>query len=142
MTQAKHGDRVKVHYSGTLDDGTVFDSSDGREPLEFTLGEHQLIPGFEAAVIGMAPGESRQTHIAAQDAYGSYHDNLIVQIGRDKFPDEVKPEVGLVLQIRGEDNEPVIMTVTAMDTDFVTLDANHPLAGKDLNFTIRLVEIA
>lgn len=142
MSQAKTGDRVKVHYSGKLDDGTVFDSSDGREPLEFTVGEKMLIPGFEEAVIGMAPGESRETHIASGEAYGAYHDNLVVQISRDKFPEEIEPEIGLILQIRGNDGEPVLMSVISVENEFVTLDANHPLAGKDLNFTIRLVEIA
>lgn len=142
MSQAKNGDRVKVHYSGKLDDGTVFDTSEGREPLEFTVGENMLIPGFEEAVIGMAPGDSKETYIGADDAYGAYHDNLVVQISRDKFPDEIEPEIGLVLQVRGNDGEPVLMSVISVEDEFVTLDANHPLAGKDLNFTIRLVEIA
>ncbi|MCE5228261.1 peptidylprolyl isomerase [bacterium] len=142
MQQAKNGDRVKVHYLGKLDDGTVFDSSEGREPLEFTLGENMLIPGFEEAVIGMAPGESKETRIESMNAYGAYHENMVVQIDRGQFPDELKPAIGQMLQIRGNDGEPVVVSVIGMDDDFVTLDANHPLAGKDLNFTIRLVEIA
>lgn len=142
MSQAKSGDRVKVHYMGKLDDGTVFDTSEGRDPLEFTVGENMLIPGFEEAVIGMTPGDSKDAHIAADEAYGAYHDNLVVQISLDKFPEDIKPEIGLILQIRGNDGEPVLMSVISIDDNFVTLDANHPLAGKDLNFTIRLVEIA
>lgn len=141
MANAKHGDHVKVHYDGKLDDGTVFDSSREREPMEFTIGEHRLIPGFEEAVIGMTPGESKDAHIPSDEAYGPYHENLVVQVDRGQFPVEITPEIGQLLQLKGADGEAVMVTVVAFDDDLVTLDANHPLAGKDLNFTIQLVEI-
>lgn len=142
MPQAKNGDRVKVHYLGKLDDGTVFDTSEGRDPLEFTLGENMLIPGFEEAVIGMAPGESKETRIVSDEAYGAYHENLVIQVEREQFPEEIDPEIGQILQVRGNDGEPVLVSVVSMDDAVVTLDANHPLAGKDLNFKITLVDIA
>lgn len=141
MANAKHGDHVKVHYDGKLDDGTVFDSSREREPMEFTIGEHRLIPGFEEAVIGMIPGESKNAHIPSDEAYGPYHENLVVQVDRGQFPVEITPEIGQLLQLKGADGEAVMVTVVAFDDELVTLDANHPLAGKDLNFTIELVEI-
>lgn len=141
MANAKHGDHVKVHYDGKLDDGTVFDSSREREPMEFTIGEHKLIPGFEDAVIGMTPGESKNAHISSDEAYGPYHENLVVQVDRGQFPSEITPEIGQLLQLKGADGEAVMVTVVAFDDELVTLDANHPLAGKDLNFTIQLVEI-
>ncbi len=142
MAEAKNGDRVKVHYTGKLDDGTVFDSSEGRDPLEFTLGEQSLIPGFESAVVGMQPGESCQTRIEANDAYGPHQEHLVVQVERTQFPPDIEPEVGQMLQIRGADGEAIPVSVTEVDENGVTLDANHPLAGKVLNFSIELLEIA
>lgn len=141
MSIAKQGDRVRVHYTGRLDDGTIFDSSDGGEPLAFTLGEHSLIPGFEEAVVGMETGESRSTRIPADEAYGPRHDHLTVEVDEASFPDDITPEVGQVLQVRGANEEAIPVEVTSVENGKVTLDANHPLAGKDLTFEIQLVEV-
>lgn len=142
MTQAKKGDRVKVHYTGKLDDGTVFDSSRDREPIEFTLGAGEVIPGFEAAVEGMEVGETKTTTIPAEEAYGPHRDDMILMVERSKFPPHIEPEVGQQLQLRQEDGQTLIVTVAAVTEDTVALDANHPLAGEDLTFDIELVEIS
>lgn len=141
MAQAKAGDTVRVHYTGRLDDGTVFDSSRGREPLEFTIGSGSVIPGFEQAVVGMAPGESKRETVPADQAYGAYDENLVFQVGRDGLPDDLEPEVGQELAARTEAGQIMRLTVREVDEAGVTLDANHPLAGKDLTFDIELVEI-
>ncbi|HEV2148204.1 MAG TPA: peptidylprolyl isomerase [Longimicrobiaceae bacterium] len=140
MAQAKSGDTVRVHYTGRLDDGTVFDSSQGREPLEFTLGAQQVIPGFEQAVDGLSPGEERTVEIPADRAYGPRRDEMMLTVGRDQFPPEVQPEVGQQLQMSQGEQVAVVTVAEVSDTD-VTLDANHPLAGKDLTFDVRLVDI-
>lgn len=142
MTQAKQGDTVKVHYTGKLADGTTFDSSAEHDPLEFTLGAGEVIPGFEAAVLGMTPGESRTTIIPAGEAYGDYHDEMLLEIDRDSFPAHLEPEVGQELQVKQGDGEVISVVITEVDEDSVTLDANHPLAGKDLTFEIELLAIA
>ncbi len=142
MAQAKDGDRVKVHYTGRLDDGTVFDSSMITDPLEFTIGERQVIEGFEEAVVGMSPGESRTVGVSPEKGYGHPRDDLIVTVGRDKFPDDIQPVVGKQLELRRrEDGETFPVTVTDVSESTVTLDANHYLAGKELTFDIRLLEI-
>jgi peptidylprolyl isomerase len=141
MSQAKSGDTVRVHYTGTLDDGTQFDSSRGREPLEFTLGGGQMIPGFEKAVDGMAVGDSKTINIPATEAYGERHDQMVQEVPREHMPDEIELEVGMQLQAEGPAG-PVIVTVTALGEENVTLDGNHPLAGKDLTFDLELVAIA
>jgi len=142
MTQAKDGDRVKVHYTGRLDDGTVFDSSMITDPLEFTIGEREVVEGFEEAVVGMSPGESRTVEIPPEKAYGHHRDDLIMMVGRGKFPSDIQPVVGKQLEIRRrEDGETFPVTVTEVSESTVTLDANHYLAGKELTFDIRLVEI-
>ncbi len=141
-TPAKKGDTVKVHYTGTLEDGTVFDSSREREPLQFTIGGGQLIPGFEETVIGMIPGESRNTKILAAEAYGSYREDLVLEVDRDRFPPEMRPEVGLQLEVRRPDGLTQMFMITDTSESSVTLDANHPLAGRDLFFDIELMEIA
>jgi len=140
-TPAKTGDIVKVNYTGTLKDGSVFDTSLGREPLEFTLGQGQLIPGFEQAVIGMRVGESKTVNIPADQAYGPYNNGLISVIERDKLPENLDPEVGQQLQAQQSDGQ--IRTVTVIDVSetSITVDANHSLAGKDLTFEIDLIEI-
>lgn len=140
MAQAKNGDTVRVHYTGRLDDGTVFDSSRGREPLEFTLGAQQVIPGFEQAVDGLSPGEERTVEIPADRAYGARRDEMLLTVGRDQFPDEIQPEVGQQLQM-SQDGQVAVVTVAGVTDSDVTLDANHPLAGKDLTFDVQLVEI-
>lgn len=141
MAQAKQGDTVRVHYTGKLEDGTVFDSSEGSDPLEFTIGEGEVIPGFENAVVGMEPGQKKTVTIPADEAYGFHQDELIATVGRDQFPDDVKPEMGQQYEMQRDDGETFVMTVTEITDDEVTLDANHPLAGEDLTFDLELVGI-
>jgi FKBP-type peptidyl-prolyl cis-trans isomerase 2 len=142
MTQAKAGDTVKVHYTGKLGDGTVFDTSAEREPLEFTVGEGQVIPGFEQAVVGMNPGDSRTMTIPVDEAYGPHRTEMVLTVGRDQFPGNIEPEIDQQLQIRQPDGQTFVVTVTDVNDETVTLDANNPLAGQDLTFDIQLVEIA
>lgn len=142
MTQAKTGDTVKVHYTGTLDDGTVFDTSAEREPLEFTLGEKQMIPGFENGVLGMKVDESKTVTIPCEEAYGPHHEERIIEINRDQVPADMKIEIGQVLELASQDGQKVIVQVKELTDETVKLDANHPLAGQDLTFEIKLVEIA
>lgn len=140
--QAKNADTVKVHYTGKLEDGTVFDTStDGDEPLEFTIGDGKLIPDFEQAVVGMKLGESKTIEIPADRAYGPYHDDFVFVIDRDQLPANIQLEVGLQLQFSQPDGRLQRATVIDVSESSVTLDANHPLAGKDLIFDIELVEI-
>lgn len=141
MSQAKHGDTVKVHYTGKLDDGTVFDSSSERDPLEFVIGSGSIIPGFEQAVIGMAPGESKTEIIPTDNAYGPYQDAMVLTIDRQQMPLEIEPEVGQQLQLQHPTGGVIPVIITEISQGTVTLDANHPLAGEDLTFDIQLVEI-
>ncbi|MEP2533356.1 peptidylprolyl isomerase [Shimia sp.] len=141
MAAAKSGDTVRIHYTGTLDDGTVFDSSEGREPLEFKLGSGQVIPGFDSAVDGMAIGDKKVAEIPADQAYGPRHDEAVQDVPRGDIPAEIPLEVGLQLQMRAPDGQVMPVTVTAMSDETVTLDANHALAGKDLTFAIELVSV-
>ncbi|HOP08147.1 MAG TPA: peptidylprolyl isomerase [candidate division Zixibacteria bacterium] len=141
MATAESGDKVKVHYSGKLQDGTIFDSSVDREPLEFMLGQGQVIPGFDQGIMGMASGEKKELSIPADQAYGPRRDELIAQVNRSVFPNEIEPEIGKVLQMETKEGQTINVQVTAIEGDNVTLDANHPLAGKDLFFEIELVEI-
>lgn len=141
MAQAAAGDTVRIHYTGRLTDGTVFDSSAGREPLEFTLGEGQVIPGFEEAVTGMQPGDERTVTIPADQAYGALREDLLVSVPRTQFPPDIQPEVGQQLQMQ-QDGQAFVVTVVEVADDAVTLNANHPLAGEDLTFDLALVEIA
>jgi peptidylprolyl isomerase len=142
MAQAKSGDTVKVHYTGKLDDGTVFASSIKRDPLEFVIGEERIIPAFEQAVVGMIPGGSKTTKIDADEAYGPHHEELVRVIDRGVFPADLEPEVGQRLNLSEPDGREIIVTVTDFSESNVTLDANHPLAGENLVFDIQLVEIA
>ncbi len=142
MSEAKKGDSVKIHYTGTLDDGSVFDSSAGHEPLEFTLGSGQVIVGFEEAVLGMRAGESKKVTIPSDKAYGPYNEAMVIQAPRAQVPPDINPEVGQQLQMAGPDGQAVIVRVTEVTDEVVVLDANPPLAGKDLTFEIELVEIA
>jgi peptidylprolyl isomerase len=141
MSEAKPGDKVKVHYTGKLADGTQFDSSADQEPLEFTLGAGEVIQGFEEAVVGMNPGDTKTATIGADEAYGDYDEDLVLEVERDQFPPEITPEVGQRLQLHQPDGEVVGAVVTGFDDETVTLDANHPLAGQDLTFEIELVAI-
>jgi peptidylprolyl isomerase len=138
---AKTGDTVRVHYTGTLVDGVVFDSSTDRDPLEFTLGKEQVIKGFENGVIGMSIGEHRTVEIPSDDAYGQYREELTSEIDRANFPNDIEPEIGVQLQVAGETGECVIMRIIGVSDKTITLDANHPLAGQDLQFNIELLEI-
>jgi len=138
---AKDGDTVKIHYTGTLEDGTTFDTSEGREPLEFTLGEGRVIPGFEKAVYGLQVGKSKTVTIPVEEAYGPYSDDLILVVEREELPADLEPEVGQQLQMQQTDGRTVVVIITDVSEDTITIDANHPLAGKDLTFEIELVEI-
>jgi peptidylprolyl isomerase len=142
MTQAKNGDIVKVHYTGKLDDGSIFDSSVDRGPLEFTIGDGNIIPGFVQAVIGMNPSESKTIKIPSDEAYGPHREEMVMAIEREKFPSHISPEVGQQLQVPKTDGNTVVFLVTDVTESQVTLDANHPLAGKDLTFDIELREIS
>jgi peptidylprolyl isomerase len=141
MAQAKSGDTVKIHYTGTLDDGTEFDSSAGREPLEFTLGSGEVIPGFESAVEGMAVDEKKTVSIAADDAYGPRREEMVQDVPKSALPPGLEPREGMALQAQGQDGRPLRLTVTAVGEDTITVDGNHPLAGQALNFDIELVGI-
>ena len=141
MTQAKSGDTVRIHYTGTLDDGTQFDSSAGRDPLEFALGAGQVIPGFDNAVDGMAIGESKTVTIPAEEAYGQRHEQLVQQVSRSTLPDEIEPAIGMQLQSQSPDGQVMMLVVTEVEEESITVDANHPLAGQALTFAIELVEI-
>lgn len=141
MGQAKAGDTVRIHYKGTLDDGTEFDSSTGREPLEFALGAGQVIPGFDKAVEGMNVGDSKTVTIDAADAYGEKHEQLVQDVPKSALPSEIEPEVGMRLQSQAPDGHVVHLMVTAVADDAITVDGNHPLAGEALTFDINLVEI-
>lgn len=142
MSKVKDGDTVKVHYTGTLEDGSVFDSSENREPLEFTLGQGQLIPGFEKAVIGMVVGDKTSVDIPSDEAYGEVREDLIINVPKEQLPEDVEPQVGMQLQLNQPNGQPVPVRITDISEAELTLDANHPLAGKDLNFAIELVEVA
>jgi len=141
VAQVKKGDSVKVHYTGKLEDGTAFGTSDDDGPIEFTIGLDQVIPGFEEAIIGMEPGEERTARVAADEAYGPYHKELVISVARDEFPAGFQPLLGQELEFRREDGNVFSVTITEVSTSSVTLDGNHPLAGKDLSFEIKLVEI-
>jgi FKBP-type peptidyl-prolyl cis-trans isomerase 2 len=142
MTEAKSGDTVKVHYTGTLTDGTEFDSSRGQEPLEFTLGQGQMISGFEEAVVGMAPGENKTITIASGEAYGERNESMVQQVPRTAIPPEIELAQGMLLQAQGPDGETLRFTVADFNDEEVTVDGNHPLAGRDLTFQLELVQIA
>ena len=141
MSQAKNGDKVSVHYKGTLADETLFDSSEGRDPLEFTLGSGQVIPGFDSAVSGLSIGESVKVDIPAAEAYGERNAQLIQVMERKMLPPDIEPEVGQEYMAMSQTGQQVTVVVVDVSDDSVTLDANHPLAGKDLTFEIELVKI-
>lgn len=141
MSQAKQGDTVKVDYTGKLDDGTVFDSSHGGVPLEFTIGAGQVIPDFEEAVVGMQPGDSKTITTPADRAYGPHDENMVVQVDREMVPPDLDLQVGMQLEMSQANGMVIPVMVTNLTDNSVTLDANHPLAGQDLTFDIELVAI-
>jgi len=141
MSQAKSGDTVKIHYTGTLDDGTEFDSSAGSEPLEFALGGGQVIPGFDSAVDGMTVGDSKTVTIPPGEAYGERHDQLVQEVPKSALPEDMEPEVGMQLQSQSPEGEIMNLIVAEVAQESITVDGNHPLAGQALTFAIELVEI-
>ena len=141
MSQVKNGDTVKIHYTGSLDDGTVFDSSRDSDPLEFTLGASQVIPGFEEGVLGMEVGQSKRVEIEPENAYGDPNPELLFPMPRDQFPDHIEPEIGLQMQMQTAESPPFMVTIVAIEGDIVTLDANHQLAGKKLIFDLEVMGI-
>jgi peptidylprolyl isomerase len=140
MAVATDGNTVRIHYTGRLDDGTVFDSSEGRDPLEFVLGAGQVIPGFDQAVTGMETGEEKTVTIPAGEAYGPRRDDLVINLGRAEIPEGLDPKVGQHLQMATKEGQTFQVTVAEATDTNVILDANHPLAGKDLIFDIHLVQ--
>ncbi len=141
MAQAKVGDVVRVHYKGYFDDGTVFDTSRNAEPFEFTLGNEMVIPGFENAILGMEVGDVRTVEISPEEGYGERREDLVIEIDKNQVPPEIQPEVGMMLQLQSGQGEAIPVMVSAIGETTITLDGNHPLAGKKLNFEIELVEI-
>ena len=141
MTTAKSGDTVRIHYTGTLNDGTEFDSSSGRDPLEFAVGGGQVIPGFDKAVDGMTVGENKTVTIPPGEAYGERHEQLVQEVPKSALPDEIDPAVGMHLQSRSPEGQVMNLVVTEVADASITVDGNHPLAGQALTFDIELVEI-
>jgi len=140
--QAKSGDTVKVDYTGTLDDGSQFDTSVGFAPLEFTIGAGNVIPGFDRAVIGMSPGESKTARIPVEEAYGPHDENMVGLLNRNDFPPDLELEPGLILRVDHPSGETIsVIRIVTVSESAVLVDANHPLAGKDLTFEIRLLDI-
>lgn len=141
MTQVKPGDKVRIHYTGTLEDGAVFDSSEGRDPLEFEVGSGQIIPGLDAALPGMAVGEEKTVTIAPEQAYGEVNPQARHAVPRSQVPDNIPLEIGTMLELRTPEGQAMPVQVVEVTDDAVTLDANHPLAGKELTFAFSIVEI-
>ena len=142
MSQVKEKDTVKVHYTGKLaSNGQVFDSSLEREPIEFTLGEGTIIPGFETGVLNMIESEKKTIEIPKEEAYGEVREELFQQVGKDQLPEEIKPEVGMGLVSQNPDGTERQLRVAEVNDDHIVVDANHPLAGHDLTFELELVEI-
>jgi peptidylprolyl isomerase len=141
MSKTKAGDKVKVHYNGTLEDGTVFDTTSGREPFEFTLGNGEVISGFDQAVEGMAVGEKQQVSLKPDEAFGEYHEDLVLEVSRSQLPEDIDPHVGMALQAKDPEGNVTRMNIIKVSDEIVTLDSNHPMAGKKVNFEIKLVSI-
>ena len=142
MRQAKQGDTVKIHYTGKFENGEIFDSSKDREPLEFTMGERKVIPGFEKGIAGMEVGESKNLTIPPEEAYGTKNQELVIELERNKLPEHIKPEVGMQLQMTQTSGQPVNVVITSLTDDTITIDANHPLAEQTLYFDVELVDIS
>ncbi len=141
MPQAKRGDTVKIHYTGKLENETVFDSSVNREPLQFTIGAGKIIPGVEQSIIGMSPGESKTVKVSSDEAYGPHRSELVEEIERKKLPSYLELKPGKMLQIQQPNGQTIRVLITDVTESKVTLDGNHPLAGKELIFDIQLLEI-
>ncbi|HTS42980.1 MAG TPA: peptidylprolyl isomerase [Puia sp.] len=141
MNQVKAGDTIKVHYHGRLTDGSTFDSSEGRQPLEFTVGSGMVIPGFDNGVLGMVVGDKKTIEIPVHDAYGPKDPQKIIDFPRDRFPDDIQPQVGMQLNMHNGSGQQFPVVIAEINNDMIMLDANHPLAGEDLIFDLELVEI-
>ena len=141
MIQAKIGDTVKVHFEGLLEDGTIFGSTMGEEPFEFTIGEKNMLPGFENAVIGMQKGEKKTLTLAPEEAYGSHMKELVHVMDRSSFPQEITLEIGKRLQVRTQEGKHALVTIIDLTEDSIVIDGNEPLAGQTLIFKIELLEI-
>jgi peptidylprolyl isomerase len=141
MSKAKAGDTVKVHYNGTTEDGTLFATTSGKEPLAFTLGKGEIIPGFERAVEGMSVGEKQSVSLNPDEAFGAYREESVLEVPRSKLPEDIDPHVGMALESKAPDGSVTQMHVTKVSDKSVTLDGNHPLAGRKVNFEIELVSI-
>jgi len=141
MAQAKTGHHVKVNFTGRLDDGTIFATSTNDEPIEFTIGENEVLPAIEDAVEGMEPGETKTVRISAEDAFGLRREDLVQEIPRESLPDDMDVEVGQQLWVDELDEEPVTVSVVDISDSTVTIDANHPLAGEDLIFDLEVVDV-
>ncbi|MEJ2100687.1 MAG: peptidylprolyl isomerase, partial [Desulfobacterales bacterium] len=139
--EAQAGDLVSVHYTGKLVNGEVFDSSKDRDPLEFTLGNQKLLAGFEEGVVGMKPGESKSVTLKPAEAFGDRREDLVVELPKDKFPEHIDPSVGLQLEMKNPSGASLAVVITEVGEDSVTLDGNHPMAGKTVVFDIELLEI-
>jgi FKBP-type peptidyl-prolyl cis-trans isomerase SlpA len=141
MSLVKENDTVKVHYTGKLADGQVFDSSEGKDPIEFTLGQGQLIPGFEKGLIDMKLNEKKTINIAKDEAYGDSREDLIQEVQKSELPEEIKPEVGMGLVSKSQDGREMNLVIAEVKEESIVVDGNHPLAGKDLIFDLEVVEI-
>jgi FKBP-type peptidyl-prolyl cis-trans isomerase 2 len=141
MQQVKSGDTVKIHYHGTLTDGTIFDSSLSREPLEFEAGSGMVIPGFDAGVMNMSVGDKKTLNIPCQEAYGATNPEMVMEFGNENLPADMKPEIGMQLTMGNQEGQQFQVVVTEIKEASIVIDANHPLAGKDLIFEIELMEL-
>lgn len=142
MTKVKQGDNVKVHYTGKLSNGNVFDSSQGREPLTFTIGQGMMIPGFEKGLLNMAVGEEKTIVLPPSEAYGDVREDMLAEIEKNQLPPEIKPEVGMELVSQQPNGQQMVVKIKEVKEKSIIIDANHQLAGKELTFEIKLVEIA
>jgi peptidylprolyl isomerase len=140
MSAIIRGNKVKVHYTGKFEDGEIFDTSVGRDPLEFLAGMGQVVPGFDAAVMGMSVGEKRSIALAPQEAYGMPRPELIAKVEKSQFPEDIELEIGMGFEVPAEEDGKIAVVVTKIEEDMITLDGNYPLAGKTLHFDIEVVE--
>jgi peptidylprolyl isomerase len=141
MSQVKDGDRIKVHYTAKTEDGNVFETTENRPPLDFTVGDGQVMPAIEKGVAGMNLGETKTITLQPEEAFGPRHEELVIEVEKEVFPPDIMPEIGLKLQIKQPEGEPMVVMITDLDENNITLDANHPLAGSRVILDIELVEI-
>ena len=141
MTQINDGDKLSVHYTGKLSDGSIFDSTAGEDPFVFTLGEDDIIDGFVNAIKSMSVGEKKTVTIAVEDAYGPWHEDMVIEVPRSEMPEDLELSVGEELEVTDEEEEPMLVTISEMTDATITLDGNPPLAGQDLTFDLELVAV-